>query len=235
MSVVYIFIFILGAIAGSTIEAFIYRRNNFKSFVFGRSKCESCNHIIPMYYNIPIISYIYLRGKCKYCNSKISIFNFLCELSGGVLFALAFHKYGFNVYFLFRLFEIILLLLIAFNDLNEMYIHIVDVVLLFVVELLFKIYSGASIYSSIKPMILLFLFYSIIYILTKSVGEGDIVLGAVSGFFGSNLYEGFVIFRDSFIIAAIVSVFLMVFKYKRREDNIAFCPYIVIGILRMIL
>lgn len=235
MSVVYIFIFILGAIIGSTIEVFIYRRNNLKSFVFGRSKCESCNHIIPMYYNIPIISYICLRGRCRHCNSKISMFNFLCELSGGVLFTLAFYNYGFTVDFFFRLLEIILLLLIAFSDLNEMYIHTVDVVLLFVVELLFKIYSKASIYSSIKPMVLLFILYIVIYLLTKSVGEGDVLLGAVSGFFGSDLYGGFVIFRDSFIVAAIVSVFLMVFKYKKREDNIAFCPYIVIGILRMIL
>lgn len=44
------------------------------------SVCDSCGHKIPLWHQIPILSFIIDRGKCKYCGVKIKPANFFLEL-----------------------------------------------------------------------------------------------------------------------------------------------------------
>ena len=85
--------FYMGAGIGSFLNVVIYRLplgisvNNPK-----RSFCPSCKYQIPMWQNIPLLSWLLLRGKCANCAGKISIRYFMVELLTGVMFYLVFLK-----------------------------------------------------------------------------------------------------------------------------------------------
>ena len=85
--------FYIGAGIGSFLNVVIYRLplgisvNNPK-----RSFCPSCKYQIPMWQNIPLLSWLLLRGKCANCSGKISIRYFMVELLTGVMFYLVFLK-----------------------------------------------------------------------------------------------------------------------------------------------
>lgn len=85
--------FYIGAGIGSFLNVVIYRLplgisvNNPK-----RSFCPSCKYQIPMWQNIPLLSWLLLRGKCANCGGGISIRYFMVELLTGVMFYLVFVK-----------------------------------------------------------------------------------------------------------------------------------------------
>jgi len=85
--------FYMGAGIGSFLNVVIYRLplgisvNNPR-----RSFCPSCKYQIPMWQNIPLLSWLLLRGKCAKCGGGISIRYFLVELLTGVMFYLVFLK-----------------------------------------------------------------------------------------------------------------------------------------------
>ncbi len=43
--------------------------------------CGNCNHIIPVYRQIPVVSYLISHGECRYCGSKIPIMNTMLEIT----------------------------------------------------------------------------------------------------------------------------------------------------------
>ncbi len=92
-TVLHFLAFYIGAGIGSFLNVVIYRLplgmsvNNPK-----RSFCPSCKHQIPMWQNIPLLSWVLLRGKCANCGGRISIRYFMVELFTGVMFYLVFLK-----------------------------------------------------------------------------------------------------------------------------------------------
>jgi len=81
------FAFVLGTSIGSFLNVCIYRMplglsvNEPK-----RSFCPSCKYQIPLYHNIPLVTWLVLRGKCANCGSRISFRYFGVELLTGLLF-----------------------------------------------------------------------------------------------------------------------------------------------------
>ncbi len=86
--------FFMGAGIGSFLNVVIYRVprgisvNNPK-----RSFCPGCKKQIPMWQNIPLVSWLMLRGKCSGCGGEISVRYFLVELLTGVMFYAVFWKH----------------------------------------------------------------------------------------------------------------------------------------------
>ncbi len=81
--------FLIGACIGSFLNVVIYRVplsmsiNNPK-----RSFCPICKQPIPMWHNLPLISWLWLRGKCAACHAPISLRYLGVEFLTAVLFAL---------------------------------------------------------------------------------------------------------------------------------------------------
>lgn len=88
-------VFFMGAGIGSFLNVVIYRLpreisvNNPR-----RSFCPSCKKQIPMWQNIPVLSWLLLRGKCAACGVRISPRYILVEILVGALFYATFLRFG---------------------------------------------------------------------------------------------------------------------------------------------
>lgn len=51
---------------------------------FPSSRCDSCNHTLKLWHNIPIISWFLLRGKCGFCGTKIPFSTVFIEIAGAL-------------------------------------------------------------------------------------------------------------------------------------------------------
>ena len=69
---IFVLVFVLGAIIGSFFNVVLLRKNTGESIIFMGSRCFSCGKKLAWWQNIPILSFIFLRGRCFYCGSRIS-------------------------------------------------------------------------------------------------------------------------------------------------------------------
>ena len=94
-SILLCFVFAFGCCVGSYLNVVIYRLPlGMKTSEPRRSFCPSCKYQIPMWHNIPLVSWLLLRGKCANCSKPISSRYLFVELITGVLFVAAFVRLG---------------------------------------------------------------------------------------------------------------------------------------------
>ena len=86
--------FICGLMVGSFLNVCIWRLPAEEQIVKGRSHCRSCQHLIPWYDNVPMMSFLLLRGKCRFCGARISWSYPAVELATGILFAGLLYRFG---------------------------------------------------------------------------------------------------------------------------------------------
>ena len=87
-------IFALGLCFGSFLNVCIYRLPRDKSVVTPRSACPHCGDPIPLYHNLPVLSWLVLRGKCRACKQPISLRYLVVELLTGFLFVACYSHFG---------------------------------------------------------------------------------------------------------------------------------------------
>ena len=109
-------IFALGLCFGSFLNVCIYRLPRGKSVVAPRSACPHCGHLIPLYHNIPVLSWLILRGKCSSCKQPISPRYLLVELLTAALFLTCYLHFGLSLAMLKCMVLGFLLLGLIFTD-----------------------------------------------------------------------------------------------------------------------
>jgi leader peptidase (prepilin peptidase)/N-methyltransferase len=87
-------IFAYGLCFGSFLNVCIYRLPLGKSVVKPRSACPHCGDLIPLYYNLPVVSWLMLRGKCRSCKQPISPRYLVVEILTGLLFLDCYLHFG---------------------------------------------------------------------------------------------------------------------------------------------
>jgi leader peptidase (prepilin peptidase) / N-methyltransferase len=87
-------IFAYGLCFGSFLNVCIYRLPRGKSVVTPRSACPECGDMIPLYHNLPVVSWLLLRGKCRTCQQPISPRYLAIELLSGLLFLGCYSHFG---------------------------------------------------------------------------------------------------------------------------------------------
>jgi leader peptidase (prepilin peptidase)/N-methyltransferase len=86
--------FALGLCFGSFLNVCIYRLPLGKSVVTPRSACPHCGDMIPLYHNLPVLSWLILRGKCRACKEPISPRYLAIEVLTGLLFLNCYTHFG---------------------------------------------------------------------------------------------------------------------------------------------
>lgn len=80
-------LFVVGCCVGSFLNVCIFRMARGRSISWPGSHCGSCFTAIPMWHNVPLVSYLLLRGRCASCGATFSVRYFLVELLTGGVFA----------------------------------------------------------------------------------------------------------------------------------------------------
>lgn len=117
-SMIFLFVFFLGAILGSFLNVCIYRLPKRESILSPPSHCLHCGEPIRFYDNIPIVSYLLLRGKCRHCKEHIPFRYPVVEGLSGLLSLALSMKYGLTVQSLLFLLFSAALITITFIDLD---------------------------------------------------------------------------------------------------------------------
>lgn len=230
-----IYSFALGLVFGSFTNVLIYRIPKKKNWIFPRSSCPGCSKKISWYENIPLFSYIFLRGKCSKCNIKIPIRYPLVELilgfMGLFLFPDNLNVHSIALYF-FHIATLIVLVAHFFIDLEHKILP--DSLNLYLLAL-FLTYSiiyhplahwltGGAI-GFLFPLLITWIFYLIRG--QVGLGGGDIKLFGVLGIYLGPQGIIFNIFLSCFI-GTLYSLFLILIKKIKKNDAIAFGPFIII-------
>ncbi|MCG8633597.1 MAG: prepilin peptidase [Desulfobacterales bacterium] len=112
-------VFIFGACVGSFLNVVIYRLPEKKSIVFPGSHCPVCNHTIPFYLNIPVLSYLLIKGRCRFCKTPISARYPVIECLTGGLAVLLLHRFGIGLPLLFWFVFGCALIVVTFIDIDH--------------------------------------------------------------------------------------------------------------------
>jgi len=227
-----VFIFILGTIIGSFLNVCIYRIPLKESIAFPPSHCTSCSTRLKSLDLVPVLSFLFGKAKCKYCGEKISYQYPLIELLNGLLYLLVYLKFGPTLNFIGYSVLCSILIVIAIIDYYNQIIP--DTINLFGLVCGFIFHAiNFNGFSSLLQYLLGFLigggFLLLVAAVTKgAMGGGDIKLMAVLGFWLGWKYTILILFL-SFFIGALISIVLILFKFKGRKDMIPFGPFIVLA------
>ncbi len=233
--------FTLAGIAiGSFLNVCIDRLPSVKSLVSPPSQCDACQHRLGILDLIPILSYLILRGRCRYCSARIPLRILIVEVAAGILFFLAFWRYGLTAQFGVTVFWCCVFLVIIFIDwekqriLNE--ITYPAAIIALIILAIHTHVPGANllppqstlINGVISGAVLFGLFLLIILLRPGAMGMGDAKLVALIG-----LVSGFPLVVFSMLIGAvvggIVAIILLATKKKGLKDAVPYGTILGIG------
>ena len=176
----------LGLIFGSFLNVLIYRLPLHESFVFSRSICPNCKSLIPIYRNIPIISFLIQLGKCHNCNNKISFQYPFVEL----LSAFFWYWAGANLLFYEAILFILItniLIVISFIDYKTMEINLHLILLLISILFIYGLFISENVTNMLYGSIVGFGYLGFVFMLTslifkkQTMGLGDLQLILILG------------------------------------------------------
>jgi len=242
MSIIYwTFFFLLGLIIGSFLNSIVYRLEKKESIVAKRSYCPFCKKVLSWFELIPLMSFIFQKGRCRNCNKKISYQYPLVELATGILFLLIFNfsaqggsaaGWQFLISTVFLIFVVSCLIVIFIYDLrhyiipNQVVYSGIVVGLLYQVYLLFLGRDLSVCYNILSTIFVGALFLGLILISKgKTMGLGDFKLVIFMGLILSWPKILVALFL-AFVIGALISVILIIFKKKGLKSQIPFGPFL---------
>ena len=229
-------ILVVGLALGSFLNVLIYRLPRGESIVHPPSHCPVCGEPIKWYDNVPLVSFLVLKGRCRSCTSPILWRYPLVEGLTASLFLFSFishqpYSLSVSIFFLRDLIFIVFLIPIFFIDLEKEIIPNTLSYPLIIVGLPFALFSrslspslvgiglGAGLFFVIR--IVSFFFFK-----QESMGFGDVKLAAgIGSFLGWS--QALLSFFLSFLLGAVISVFLLALHIKGRKDRIPFAPFLV--------
>jgi leader peptidase (prepilin peptidase)/N-methyltransferase len=232
----YIFVGLIGLAIGSFANVLIYRLPREKNVVISRSACPKCGTMLRWYHNVPLISFAVLRGKCGFCKAPISWRYPLVESVNALLYLYFLLQFGLSLEFLVFCYLATVLLVVFFVDLDFQIIPDQLTYSSMVLGLLVALLPGGiDIASACIGLLVgggaLYLIAMLGDMLFKkeSMGGGDIKLAAMLGAF-LGWQKVLLIFLSSAVIGLVVSVVVMAFSAKLRQERvIPFGPFLALA------
>lgn len=245
----FVLTFFLGSCVGSFVNVLIDRSIVGQDWVSGRSHCDHCRKTLTWYDMIPILSFLIYRGRSRCCNTPLPYRYPIVELLVGLLFGW-WLAVGF-VFFqlvsaplsvvqpIFWLVSGIILAILALSDLFYGVVLIPIVSVGTIVTIIYRStlwYFGAYNPADLGVAILLagafFGFFWLLYKLTKGRGmaDGDMYAAMYMGLL-LGWPKGMVAIMGSFILGAVVGLFLIITKLRSRKDTVPFVPFMVVAMV----
>ena len=222
MYIINILYFISGLIIGSFINVIIYRVPKKLSIIKPRSFCPLCKNNIPLYRNIPIISFCLQQGKCAKCKNKISLLYPAIELSIGILWLIA--SIYFNTLNEILYFSIISTILMAISIID--YKHFIIPIELSIAALIFitvNLCLTNNFLSHIDGLIIGTGYLSAVFLLTwaltkrQGLGLGDIQLVLILGYWLGDLRIFLVIFSSALLALIFWGILSLINGYDNKR------------------
>ena len=238
---------LVGIAIGSFLNVCIDRLPQSKSIVRGPSHCDSCGRRLSLPDLIPLVSYLWLRGRCRYCKARIPLRVLLVELLAGLLFFLAFWRFGLTPEFALSAFWCCVFLVVIFIDWERQLIlnkvtYPMAVMALVILALDWfipdaRILGNLAFWPGDKPAILsgviggaigLAFFLLVAFINPRGMGMGDVKLAGLIG-----LVTGFplvvVALLIGILLGGVAAIVLLSLRLKGRKDVIPYGTFLAIG------
>jgi len=190
----------------------------------GRSFCDSCNRQLTWYENIPVVSWIVQRGKTRCCHKKLPVQYPLLEISMGIIFMLI------NFNFAYLLIATLLMFSLVF-DLKYMILPDRANAGLIILSLILLIGKGdylTYLLAGLGSTVFFFILNRIRIRGSEAMGMGDVKYALFMGLF-LGYPKIIVAIYFAFVVGAIVSLGLLIFKIVKKENPIPFGPFLIIG------
>lgn len=222
--------FLFGLVVGSFCNVCIHRIPRGESIVTPRSHCPHCHLLVRAVDNIPLVSFLLLRGQCRSCGHRISWHYPVVEFLTGLLFLLAFFRFGVTWRTGLLLTFLAALVIVTFIDLEHQIVP--DVITLpgigigLAASLLFRdpIFWNALLGALIGGGI----FYLVAVLSQGGMGGGDIKLTAMIGAFLGWKQVLLTIFVGT-LAGSVIAIFLLATGKKGRKDPMPFGPFLALG------
>ncbi len=233
----YILIYLIGALCGSFIALAVYRIPLKQDITHSRSYCPECKHKLGFLDQIPIFSYIFLRGKCRYCKKKISPTSFFIEILTGVifvLFAASIKLSLFNIttsifiYFVVGIIYLTILLIIAGIDKKNIMVDKSALIIGFICVTAYMIHLyiverpiDVGMYRYVIYLVLacFLVLFSVIYLKRKGKDSYTIDILMFSIFIILYTYEAVYIYTVMITLIAIAIQLIMHSIVKRKKNS----------------
>ena len=222
MYVINILYFFSGLILGSFINVIIYRIPKKISIIAPRSFCPLCRNEIPLYRNIPLLSFILQLGKCANCNKKISILYPVIELIIGLIWLLS--SIYFNTFNEILYFALVSTLLIAISIIDYKYFIIpIKLSIVIFIFITINLCLTKSFIYHIDGLIIGTGYLSFIFLLTwaltkrQGLGLGDIQLVLILGYWLGDLRIFLVIFLSALSALIFWCVLSLIYGYDNKR------------------
>ena len=225
--------FILGSIIGSFLNVLIYRIPKDISIISPRSFCPYCNKTIPLYRNIPIISYVIQRGHCTECSNRISLRYPVVELISSLGLLMIWNAFptaeGILFYWMFSH-----LIVVSFIDNEWLLIPLPMIFSMILGLVVYFVLSGSNylfpLVGTLTGLGFILLVYALTWLIYRknTLGFGDFQLIGVLGAWVGQINIVFVLFLSSFL-ALLAFIIISYVKGYNRTRQLPFVPYLSIA------
>jgi len=160
--------------------------------------------------------------------TKFKTRNIIVILVSGLLFLISFLQIGLSVVFIKAIVLDSILIVVSFIDIEHQIIPNKIIIFTLAIGVTFSFIDNISFMSAIVGMILGGGLLLLLALVPGVLGGGDIKLMFVLGIFlGAKgvLISMFL----AFFLASMISILLLLFKIKKRKDNIPFGPFLALG------
>jgi leader peptidase (prepilin peptidase) / N-methyltransferase len=200
-----------------------------------RSSCPNCNHIIPWWHNIPLLSFLILKGRCAACQHRISWQYPLVECLSLLLSLGAALYFGLTPNLMFALLFIWVLICLTSIDLQHqllpdgLTLGLLWLGLLANTAHLFAPLESAVL-GAVIGYLILWLVMKGFYLLTGKIGmgHGDFkLLAAFGAWFGWSALPTLLLIASVF--GAIAGIIYLKFTKQSKETPIPFGPFLCLA------